>query len=181
MAEIRTHIHEQVGKTKVKKYIKDLQEIFAVLERKTTLLERSKDLTQALAQTQNIREAMIRFSAPVLVSEKEITTTKTKKGDSKKITLSLYQEGKTIEEIAKERGLATSTIAGHLTTFIPTGEISITLFLTEEEAAEIIEAAKDEEVISFGALKEKLNNRFEYPQIRAALALLEKEENTTNQ
>lgn len=181
MAEIRTHIHEQDGKTKVKKYIKDLQELLAVLERKTTLLERSKDLTQALAQTQNIREAMIRFSAPVLVSEKEITTTKTKKGDSKKITLSLYQEGKTIEEIAKERGLATSTIAGHLTTFIPTGEISITLFLTEEEAAEIIEAAKDEEVISFGALKEKLNNRFEYPQIRAALALLEKEENTTNQ
>lgn len=178
LAELKEHIHEQDGKTKVKKYITDLKLLLQVIERKKELLERSLALTHSLALAGNIREAMSQFLAPVVATSAATITPKEekpvkKKGASKLTSLELYQSGKNIEEIAKERGLAASTIAGHLTTFIATGEVPLSLFVSEEEAAEILEAYQKEEEMSFGQLKEKLDNRFGYPQIRAALALLE--------
>jgi hypothetical protein len=47
------------------------------------------------------------------------------KPDTKKQSFELYKTGKTIEEIAKERSLAVSTISGHLAYFIGTGELDV--------------------------------------------------------
>jgi uncharacterized protein YpbB len=47
--------------------------------------------------------------------------------------LRLYKEGKRIEDIAKERSMAVSTIEGHLASFIPSGEVKIADFLNEIE------------------------------------------------
>src|SRR5690606_19019675 len=111
LAELKEHIHEQDGKTKVKKYITDLKLLLQVIERKKELLERSLALTHSLALAGNIREAMSQFLAPVVATSAATITPKEekpvkKKGASKLTSLELYQSGKNIEEIAKERGLA---------------------------------------------------------------------------
>ena len=48
------------------------------------------------------------------------------KGYSKRISFNMFNEGKSIEEIALERGLAETTIAGHLAEFAASGELDIT-------------------------------------------------------
>ncbi|MCK5401213.1 MAG: HRDC domain-containing protein, partial [Flavobacteriaceae bacterium] len=56
-----------------------------------------------------------------------------KKEDTKKVSLKLYKNGKTIGEIAKERGLTKNTIEGHLASFITSGEIKITDLMPVEK------------------------------------------------
>ncbi len=51
--------------------------------------------------------------------------TKRKKGDSAFLSFSMYMQGKSIREIADERSLSASTIAGHLVTFIREGVMNI--------------------------------------------------------
>lgn len=58
---------------------------------------------------------------------------KQEKGDSMKITLQSYLDGNSIEEIAKLRNLAESTIAGHLSKMIEIGVLKIDRFVSKEE------------------------------------------------
>ncbi len=80
------------------------------------------------------------------------------KVESKKISLELYQQGKTIEEIAVERGLAVSTIASHLINFLG-NEVDIEEFISFEkrqQALYILETRKDESLSAYQLLKDKL-------------------------
>lgn len=86
---------------------------------------------------------------PSLMHEKEKASTKQKKekkekpekekkpkkqkGDSQRVSLQLYQDGKTIEEIAIKRGLAVSTVGSHLCKYIETGEINVNDFISPEK------------------------------------------------
>jgi hypothetical protein len=81
------------------------------------------------------------------------------KTPSKEITLALYQEGKTIEEIASERNLAVSTISSHLAEFIG-NEVDIDEFISEErrkEAQQILDDKTDETVSDYQTLKGKFS------------------------
>ncbi len=55
---------------------------------------------------------------------------KKQKGDTHRATYELYKKGKSIEEIAAERSLATSTIAGHLLKYVATGELEMSEFIS---------------------------------------------------
>src|SRR5690606_33225578 len=61
------------------------------------------------------------------------TKLKPAKGESQRTSLTLFKSGKSIEEIATERGLALSTIQGHLVSFIETGEVAIEEFVPKEK------------------------------------------------
>ncbi|OIP82166.1 MAG: aldolase [Porphyromonadaceae bacterium CG2_30_38_12] len=72
-------------------------------------------------------------------------TPKKAKGDSNKLTMELFEKGKSIDEIAAERGLATSTICSHLSSYIATGKLSIDQFISSEKrmkAKSLIENAE---------------------------------------
>jgi hypothetical protein len=58
---------------------------------------------------------------------------KVPKKSSKQISFELWKSGKTIENIAKERHFATSTIEGHLAYFVGTGDISVHEILSAEK------------------------------------------------
>ena len=57
--------------------------------------------------------------------EKGDETNKTKKISTKEQTYNLFKEGLKLEEIAKQRGFALSTIQGHLIPYIASGEVII--------------------------------------------------------
>jgi hypothetical protein len=57
--------------------------------------------------------------------------------NTKQVTYDLYKSGKSIEEIAAERGLKTVTIEGHLAHFIGSGHLDISKFLTDDQVEEI--------------------------------------------
>lgn len=55
------------------------------------------------------------------------------KGDSNRITLEMYKDGKTIDEIAAERGLVVSTICTHLSSYINMGLLDINQFVSADK------------------------------------------------
>jgi ATP-dependent DNA helicase RecQ len=79
----------------------------------------------------------------------------------------LYKEGKDIQTIAKERSLATSTIEGHLTEFIKTGEVDIIAFADEKTAKIISEYLIANTDKTNTDVRTILNNEFSFAQIRA--------------
>lgn len=97
------------------------------------------------------------------------------KGETYDITFQLFEEGRSIEDIAKERGLATSTIESHLARGISSGRISIH-GLMNMRSIEEIERALGEDNISATVIVEKLENRYSYAQVRWVMAHLRKDE-----
>ena len=69
--------------------------------------------------------------------EKGEAKLKREKGETYEITYELSQSGKSISEIVSERGLAESTIRGHLAKGIAEGKVSIHSHLSQKEIEEI--------------------------------------------
>jgi ATP-dependent DNA helicase RecQ len=86
------------------------------------------------------------------------------------ISFNLFKEGKSINEIAKERNMAVSTIEGHLASFVANGEIDINKMISEEKQSLIKEAAKIHGKESFKILKENLPGDITYGEIRMVMA-----------
>jgi ATP-dependent DNA helicase RecQ len=92
--------------------------------------------------------------------------------DTFKATYNLYREGKTIAEIATERGLSPTTIEGHLSNFIQTGELDITEFVIAEKIPIIQNAVESYGDEKLSPLKEILGDDYSYGEIKAVIAWL---------
>ena len=71
-----------------------------------------------------------------------------------------------IAEIAKERGLVDSTIEGHLIHFIPTDEIKITDIMPKKKYKELKKIMQTTKFESLSELKQQINDKFTYPELR---------------
>jgi len=96
-----------------------------------------------------------------------------KKPDTKAETFNLYEQGKSLAEIAKERLLTIQTIEGHLAHYVRLGEIDIKRLVNEEKIKEIDNVAKAFEGNSITSLKEKLGNGISFGEIKLVLAWLD--------
>jgi uncharacterized protein YpbB len=95
------------------------------------------------------------------------------KTDSKRSSFDLFQQGKTIEQIAKERNLAPSTIEGHLAHYIGTGELDINRFLTHEKIDQISDYFISNKSKSLTNAKGEFGDRATYFELRFVLKHLE--------
>lgn len=94
-----------------------------------------------------------------------------KKIGTKEQTFALFKEGLQLEEIAKRRGFALSTIQGHLVPYIASGEISLNELMSSEKQ-KLIEAALAEFNYETGInpIKSKLPESVSFSEIRYVLA-----------
>jgi uncharacterized protein YpbB len=128
-----------------------------------------------LRQVQKASFGEMTFDVPEIEktsSPIEIPMYKEEKGESKTETFKLYKEGKSIEEIAKQRGLVNSTIEGHLSDYIGKGELSIHDFVNEEQITKIKLAAEKVGFDKFSPIKQILGDAISYGQIRMVLTYL---------
>ncbi len=95
---------------------------------------------------------------------------KTNKPDTKLVSMELFKEGKSIQDIAVERGFTTTTIEGHLAHYIEKGELAITEFIRKEELNEILSVIEKSENLSLTPIKEKLNHKYDYGVLKLAVA-----------
>ena len=96
------------------------------------------------------------------------------KSPTKQITYELFEEGKTVEEIAEERGLATGTIAGHLSQFVGSGHIPVSKLVSPEKIELITEYFNSVEGdYRLGPAKDVLGDDISYEEIRWVLKHLE--------
>jgi uncharacterized protein YpbB len=92
------------------------------------------------------------------------------KGDTQKQTLQLHKQGMTIEEIALDRGMAVTTIEGHLSSFIAKGILKATDFVPDDKIEAVWKAAKELNTFNLGPIKSALGDEYSFGEIRMAIA-----------
>ncbi len=119
---------------------------------------------------ENGHDSRIELKTPKRTQKKRVK--KNAKGESTySITLEMFEDGATIEEIAGRRELTTSTVETHLVRYIPTGEVKLTDIVPEEKIESIrnaiIELNAEQGI---GAIKHFLGEDYSYGEIRAVVA-----------
>lgn len=99
---------------------------------------------------------------PVIEKKKK----KKEREDTKKISFSLFSQGLTVPQIAKERNLSISTIEGHLAHYVGTGEIPVSKFVSGEIIDLISGQFEDKDDLKMGPVKEALGDRVTWSDIR---------------
>lgn len=96
------------------------------------------------------------------------------KGGTALETLRLFDEGKNAAEIAKERGLAISTILGHLGALISDGKVDIDRVVSPERREVILKArSKYDEMPSSAEFMNSLPDDYHYGEVRITFAWAE--------
>ena len=90
--------------------------------------------------------------------------------DTRQISFDLLQEGLSVREIAERRGLATSTIEGHLVPFIERGELAIDRVLDHKRQKIIEQKLEAMEGHPLGEIKKSLGDDYSYGEIKLVLA-----------
>ncbi|GAA4269413.1 helix-turn-helix domain-containing protein [Hyunsoonleella aestuarii] len=105
----------------------------------------------------------------------ELSKPKRKKGDTKKESLTLFESGKTIQEISDIRELNTNTIIGHLASFIPSGKVKITDLIPETHYLELKTLIPKKKFENLSDLKHQLDEKYSYGELRLVLEDLNKD------
>ena len=119
------------------------------------------DLVSSYRQKHRIGEA---------ASEPRDKTGKPAAIDTRQVTYELFNKGLTVAQVARERGLAHSTIESHLADFVETGRIDIGRLLDEEKLKTIdrqLMAMKDKPL---GEIRKALGESYSYGEIKLVQA-----------
>ncbi|MDP2423346.1 MAG: HRDC domain-containing protein [Bacteroidales bacterium] len=116
-------------------------------------------ITEYLAE-KNINRTVDDSPLPILGKEK--------KPESKQVSFEMFEVGKTIEEVAHERGLAPSTIEGHLSYYVGTGELELEKLMPPEKIAWLMGYFAEADDLSLGIAKEVLGNDVSWSELRYA-------------
>ena len=153
------------GKPQVKQYLNALGEI-------------EDYVWSRLRQIEHVAFGEFKFEIPNIferkVQEKQVKS-KVVKGESKLQTWEFYKSGMSIDEISVQRGMTISTIEGHLLDYIASGEIPITVVLKEEIFAKIKQIIIEHNNVKLSFIKEILNDQTTFSQIRAAVTLIQRD------
>ena len=95
---------------------------------------------------------------------------KTGPNDTSRETFTLFQNGKSIAEIAALRKLSPMTVEGHLTNFIQSGELDVSQFVPHDKLLVIKDAVEKYGNERLAPLKEILGDDYSYVEIKAVIA-----------
>ena len=90
--------------------------------------------------------------------------------DTKQISFDMFNNGLTIARISQERGLAPSTIEGHLTFFVEKGKLDINKLLSHEKQQAIEKQLATDDHNSLSEVRNALGGDYSYGEIKMMLA-----------
>lgn len=160
---------------KTKKKIRDLQLLKQLYIQQLEKIGRAEKIAYSMVNGEDLYQA---FQYKLQTTQKEDTTSKNntgkgfkrEKGETYKITLSMYLQGKNIREIAQERGMALSTIERHLAKLVESEQLTAEQIIGEEKVRQIINTALQLQTSQFTPIKESLGENYSFGDIKIALA-----------
>ena len=158
------HIHSLKGAKKVNKYLKNVRQLRNAVARKINGIQQAQ-YGEVVFNPSAVEIAM----ADESVSREHTRHEKTEKGSSLRETLSLLKTGMKPVEIADKRGLALSTIEGHMAHLIKAGDVDIYECMDESRVARIATVIRELEPDSMAPVRHKLGDGFSYGEIRAVM------------
>lgn len=111
---------------------------------------------------------------PTSLEEEKPGVKKPPKPNTKAVSFELYQTGKSIEEIAAERKLQPTTIEGHLTHYIASGQLSVFDFLKLEDVEKIAAFVAANPSTPLSEAKGYFEDAYSYGQIKMVVEHLKK-------
>lgn len=99
----------------------------------------------------------------------EVPKLKRQKGDTNRTSLKLFKSGKALEQIAMERDLNVTTIAGHLASFIASGEVELLDLISEKHYEELKVIIPKQRFQTIADLKHQIDNKYTFGELRLVL------------
>lgn len=106
--------------------------------------------------------------------ERKAKTGGSRSSDTAKESFTLYRAGKPVSEIAALRGLAPTTIEGHLSFYIFKGEMDVTELVKQEKMPAIKDVVESYGAEKLAPIKEVLGDDYSYGEIKAVVAWMRK-------
>lgn len=156
-------IESFAGEKKSNKYRKQLNSFKVEFSKKLDALQ---DVTLA-GVSLNLQIGRRQFAS---VENLKSATPRLKKGESLEVTLEMLESGRSISDIATERGLAQSTIESHAVSLIKDRKVGIELVIRKERVDELAEVIKELGSYSVTEIVQHLKSSSSYFEIRAVLA-----------
>lgn len=162
-------------KKRTKKKIRNLESLKQLYVHQLEKIGRAERIAYSIVNGEDLYQA---FQYKLKTTQNENTTSKQttnkgfrrEKGETYKITLSMYLQGKNIKEIALERGMALSTIEGHLAKLVENEELTAEQIIGEEKVRHIINTAIQLQTSQFTPIRESLGENYSFGDIKIALA-----------
>jgi len=85
----------------------------------------------------------------------------------------LFKKGMTIEQIAQQRNMAISTIVGHLSEFVGSGEIPLHKVIDQQKANAIIDFIQKNKSKALSDIRSGLGNDYNYSEIKFVISYLD--------
>ena len=178
---VTEHFNELSTQSRIKKYLNEIHEIENLFFRQLQRIFKAEALINSVIDNTELSKEDIqnsgfyqeRAKVAEKVKKKKPAKKKAKKEkgpDTKEVSFNLYKEGKNIEEIAKERGYVATTIEGHLAHYVRLGELPISDFLKEDQLDEILKTIDEFDTVHLKELREALEMKFSYSQLKMAVA-----------
>lgn len=176
---IESHI-KLVNKGKgVKKYLKELKKLQGSFYDHILTIHKAEALCTAILNDDEINKSTFesiteKVKKPVVEKESKSANKKKDKVEPKiktaLITCAYYKQGKTVNEIAKERSLNIRTIEAHISDCIEQGLLEINDFVIPDKVHAITEAIIELDTPLLKPLKEHLGTEISYFEIRNVMA-----------
>jgi DNA-binding TFAR19-related protein (PDSD5 family) len=165
---IHEHQKEIKLKVRISAYQKELKGVEQVYFNKKSEISRFHLLVSNAQEGKSLSKGELYDSALLKNRSKEVLSKKVKTPTAE-ISFELYDQGKSIEEIAEARGMVPSTIEGHLTQYIGTGQVDIKKLINEDKLKVILSLITPE-TAGTQEIKTKLGEEYSYGEIRMAIA-----------
>lgn len=180
--KVYEHIMELGNEKGIKKYRSDLYELDALFQRQIQHIYKAVSLLEASMTKSEFTKDNLQRSTPESKIKREKRTKpprkaklkkeKREKIDTKAVSFELYQKGKSINEIAIERGLSHTTIEGHLAHYVRLGTIGVQSFISPQRLQAVRKLVDELETVNLAPLKEELDSSYSYTELRMAVAAI---------
>lgn len=129
--------------------------------------------TDSLLSKDEIKHSISSLVLPAICS----TYSESKDMKSWEITLAMYLDGFSAEEIAEARGIKLNTVNGHLAKAIMHKKMSVDVLFTDEQIQTMVEAVKSvlKEGMTINDIYRALDEKLDYYKIEISLSLLEQQ------
>jgi uncharacterized protein YpbB len=137
------------------------------------VIAKGHSIQQELRANRSIMDEMLEedfVDVIQLIKPKKIKEEKVVKKSTYEITLELFEDGKTMEEIANERQFSLSTIEGHFAKLIQQEKIELSEVLDPKRIREIETYLEEAEGKNLGAIKDELGDKVTYGELKLVQA-----------
>jgi len=167
------HVAAWQVKKRTKKYVEELKSMLLDFRRKKEQLAHCLTIADILTKEGDLSDAVTAVGQKKTVKDDSVKTEDDEKvKDTKTISLDLYLDGLTIEDIAKKRDMVAGTIYGHLIHFVGT-DIDATDLIDQEKLDKLMAVMEANDGKSSSELKMILGEGFDYPDIKIGQRIME--------